>query len=178
MSDTALAVTQEDLVLERREDMARHIQWIAHMHSQVDWLQDEMLQRFPGIQCETYHHFAPGIYIREMRAPKGALVTTYTHKTEYLSVCTKGSAVVWSLPSGETKRIDAPAVVPTQPGTRRVGYVYEDTIWLSIHATNETDIEVLERELFVETKWLGDAKNEEAVAILGSLNASLPEGSD
>ena len=180
MSDVAVldAERHQIIVRESREDLARHIQWVAMMHAQVDWLQDEMLSKFEAVECETLHHFAPGIYIREMRAPKGTLLTTYTHKTEYLSICLKGSAVIWSLPTGTTKRIDAPAIVPTQPGTRRVGYIYEDCVWLSIHATNETDIAKLEQDLFVETKWLGDAKNHEAVAILNSLNTGLEEGSN
>ena len=169
---------QQIIVRESREDLARHIQWVAMMHAQVDWLQDEMLSRYEVGNVETIHHFSPGIYAREMRAPKGTLITSYTHKTEYLAICLKGSMAVWSLPSGVTKRIDAPAIVHTQPGTRRVGYVYEDAVWFSIHATNETDIAKLEQDLYVETKWLGDAKNHEAVAILNSLNSGLEEGSN
>lgn len=182
MSELAVAESpverQQIIARESREDLARHIEWVAMMHSQVDWLMDEMLSKFEVGGIETIHHFTPGIYAREMRAAKGTLVTSYTHKTEYLSICLKGSAVVWSLPTGTAKRINAPAIIPTQPGTRRVGYFYEDSIWLSIHATNETDIEKLERDLFVETKWLGSAKNHEAVAILDSLNSGLKEGSD
>jgi hypothetical protein len=35
----------------------------------------------------------------------------------------------------------------SRPGTKRVGYAHEDTIWTTIHATEETDMEKVEKEL-------------------------------
>jgi hypothetical protein len=35
----------------------------------------------------------------------------------------------------------------SQPGTKRIGYVHEEMVWTTIHATNETDLKKLEAEL-------------------------------
>ena len=45
------------------------------------------------------------------------------------------------------KRIIAPYTFVSRPGTKRVGLAHADTVWVTIHATEETDLEKIEEEV-------------------------------
>jgi len=45
----------------------------------------------------------------------------------------------------------APAIIISQPGTKRAIHALEDTVWTNIHATNETDLDKLVEELTEST---------------------------
>ena len=45
------------------------------------------------------------------------------------------------------REVRAPFSFVAEPGTRRVGFAIEDTTWTTIHATTETDLAQLERDL-------------------------------
>ncbi len=84
------------------------------------------------------HRFTPGLYIRECHIPKGALLTSATHKTRHPFVISAGRIRVIS----ETEHVEyaAPFTGVTEPGTRRMLYALDDTIWTTFHVTEETDI--------------------------------------
>jgi hypothetical protein len=88
------------------------------------------------------HHFGPGIYVREVHIPKGALALGHAQKFEHLNVMLKGKVAMPS-PDGGLKIIEAPSIYTGQPG-RKFGYVLEDVVWQNIYATDETDIDKLE----------------------------------
>jgi hypothetical protein len=95
------------------------------------------------------HYFAKGLYAREIFVPKGVLLTGKIHRTEHLNVISKGDISV--VTEDGTKRIKAPFTMVSQPGTKRVGYAHEDTVWTTIHATEETDVDKIEKELIAPT---------------------------
>lgn len=99
----------------------------------------------PQIDIETTHHFAEGLYGREILIPKGVVLTGKIHKGEHLNFLMKGDITVWT--EQGMKRLTAPAVIVSKPGTKRVGYAHEDSIWVTVHASTETDLERLEAEL-------------------------------
>jgi hypothetical protein len=41
-------------------------------------------------------------------------------------------------------QLDAPCTFVSEAGTKRAVYALEDTIWTTIHVTNETDLEKIE----------------------------------
>lgn len=100
------------------------------------------------IHIEPSHHFAPGLYLREILIPKGATITGMIHKTEHLCILSKGDVVVCT--GEEVKRIKASAVVHSKPGAKRAIYAHEDSVWINIHHNplNETDLDKLE-EIFI-----------------------------
>lgn len=113
-------------------------------YDQIKRLEDE-LKKLPPIDIPPVHYFAKGLYAREISIPKGTILTGKVHKTEHLNIISKGDITVWT----ETgmRRIQAPFTMISLPGTKRVGYTHEDTIWTTIHGTNEQDLEKLETEL-------------------------------
>jgi hypothetical protein len=93
----------------------------------------------------TQHHFAEGLYGRELFIPAGTVLTGKMHKHGQINVLAQGSIEVWT--EGGMKRLDAPCVIASLPGTKRVGYAYTDVVWVTVSATEETDLVALEAQL-------------------------------
>ena len=47
-------------------------------------------------------------------------------------------------------RIQAPHHGITKPGTKRVLYIHEETVWITVHATDKTDLQEIEDELIAK----------------------------
>lgn len=91
------------------------------------------------------HSFSEGVYSREMFIPKGMALVGKIHKHACHNFILKGDITVWSEEEGE-KRIKAPYSFVSKPGTKRVGYAHEDTIWVNVHSNpdNKTDLSHIE----------------------------------
>ncbi len=110
-------------------------------------LENEM-RKHPQLEDQVTHHFAPGVYARELFIPKGALLTGKIHKTEHLNIISQGKIIVSNM--GESRTITAPHILVSKPGTKRAGYALEDTIWITIHPTLETDLIKIEEEVIAK----------------------------
>lgn len=120
------------------------------------------------VEIKTTHHFAPGIYMREIFIPKGTTLTGKIHKTEHLNIVSHGRLTVWT--EDGMKTLAASMVIKSQPGTKRVGFAHEDTVWITVHPnlTDERDTDKIEEMLiaktfeevlgFTEAKVLGEGK--------------------
>lgn len=100
------------------------------------------------ISPEVIHHFAPGIYMREMRIKKGTLLTGKIHKTEHLCVLNGDIEIASEDGKG---RFTGYLTFLSKPGVKRIGYAHEDTVFTTVHATYETNIEKLESALAVDS---------------------------
>jgi hypothetical protein len=105
------------------------------------------MKKHPSVEIKTTHHFAKGVYAREIFIPKGTLLTGKIHKTEHLNIVSQGDISV--LTEHGPKRVKAPFTMVSQAGIKRAGYAHEDTVWTTIHANveNEKDLEKLEAVL-------------------------------
>jgi len=93
------------------------------------------------------HTFADGIYVRQMSMNASTVVVGAIHKHLH----------VWFLLTGNISVVTkdgledyvAPCYVVATPGTKRVIYANEDSIFVNIHKnpTNSQDIEFLEKEI-------------------------------
>ena len=93
------------------------------------------------------HIFTPGLYIRELRAPAGSVITSRIHMTEHPWVMSAGHASVYSDDEGPMD-VCAPAFGITKPGTRRMAFVHEDMVWTTFHVTDLTDLDAIERVIY------------------------------
>lgn len=118
--------------------------------SSIERLEASM-RALPQLPIKVTHHFAGGIYAREIFIPAGCLLTGKIHKCEHLNIVSQGEITVWT--EGGMKTVKAPFTMVSKPGTKRVGLAHTDTVWTTIHASLETDIEKLEAEL-IETPML------------------------
>lgn len=108
---------------------------------------EDVLRAGPTLDMSdmTSHHFAEGLYGRELFIPAGTVLTGKMHKRGQLNVLAQGDITVWT--EQGMKRLQAPAVIPSGAGIKRVGYAHTDCVWITIHATHETDLVKLEEQL-------------------------------
>lgn len=99
--------------------------------------------------CRITHHFAPGVYAREMWMPAGCLITGKIHMTEHLNCLSQGRVSVSN--QGDSIEMQAPHMFKSPIGTKRAIYAHEDSTWTTIHATELTDPEEIEDEIIAET---------------------------
>lgn len=100
------------------------------------------------LQIKTTHYFINGIYSREVFIPKGTLLVGRFHKHSCISIMNKGDKS--TVNEDGAIRIKAPFATISKAGIKRVGYAHEDTIWTTIHATDERDLKKVEEELFCD----------------------------
>lgn len=105
-------------------------------------LQNEMLHNLPQAECPVIHRFSPGLYIRELSMAAGLFVIGHYQKTHHLNIFLKGKVRMVG-PEGEVTELTAPMIFTAPPG-RKSGYILEDTVWLNVYPTTETDISKLE----------------------------------
>lgn len=98
------------------------------------------------VDCPLQHHFAPGIYLREIFMPTGAVVIGKIHRTAHLNLIERGSCSIVHA-DGSTEHLTAPYTFVSQPGVQKVLYIHEDCVWKTIHPTSERDLDRLEAEL-------------------------------
>lgn len=90
------------------------------------------------------HHFTKGVYARELHIPKGSILVGKIHRYECINIMLSGDITVYS--EDGNKRINKPFISVSPPGTQRAGIVHEDTVWICIHGTNSTDLDIIEEE--------------------------------
>lgn len=112
----------------------------------VQQLQAE-LSKMEQADCPVTHHFAPNVYARQMDAKAGTLIVSKMHATEHLNMLMKGSLTIMT--EEGIKFLQAPAIITSNAGTKRIGYIHEDVTWVTIHPTNEADLDAIESLVIV-----------------------------
>ena len=100
------------------------------------------------LELVTNHHFADGMYCRTLFRPKGALIVGKIHRQEHFYIVVFGDVTVTS--DGLRERVQGFKVFTSRPGTKRAVYAHEDSLCLTVHRTNETDIDKLDDALVEE----------------------------
>jgi hypothetical protein len=95
------------------------------------------------VQCPLTHYFAPGVYLREIFMPAGTVVIGKIHKTEHLNLIERGLCSMFH-DDGRREILKAPLTFVSSAGVQKVLYIHEDTVWKTIHVTDETDLVKLE----------------------------------
>lgn len=110
-------------------------------------VQQQLSESPDQIDVPVQHHFAPGVYMRQMDAAAGTLVVSKMHRTEHMNILLKGSLTVAT--EDGIQLMTAPCVLKSMPGTKRIGYFHEDSSWITIHPTSDTDLEKIEQQVIV-----------------------------
>lgn len=117
---------------------------------------EDVLAMFPNARfgdnddCPLKHSFAPGIYVREITIPRGMLLTGKIHRHCHPNFLMKGEVSVFTESTG-WERIKAPHAMISAAGTKRVVFTHEETVWITVHATDKTDLKEIEKELIAPT---------------------------
>lgn len=138
---------------------------LTKIQSKIGSLEDQM-KKLQQIEIKVTHHFSKGVYAREIFIPKGSIVVGKIHKHQNLNIMSSGKGSIVSIDG--VKIVEAPYTVVSSPGVKRAFYAYEDTVWTTIHGTDETDLEKIE-ETFI-------AKTYQEVVMLDDKDKTLLEG--
>jgi hypothetical protein len=116
---------------------------------------EQCISQIPGATigdtpvCPLTHTFVDGAYVREIFMPKGMLITSKIHKLTHPYFILKGECSI--LTEVGIKRVKAPFYGITKAGTKRILYIHEDTTWITVHVTDETNLEKIEDEVIAPT---------------------------
>mgnify|MGYP003142809165 CR=1 FL=1 len=94
------------------------------------------------------HSFGKGLYVREVFNPAGELIITKIHKYDHPYFLLSGEMSI--LDKEGEKRIVAPHYGITKANTKRIIFAHTDCIFVTVHATNKTDLDEIEKEIILK----------------------------
>lgn len=104
----------------------------------------EVMRDMPQVETQVNHHFSPGIYARESIIPADTIAVGKVHLTRHLNIISKGKCLV--ITPVRRMLVEAPLTFESLAGEQKVVHILEDTVWTTIHATEETDIAKIEAD--------------------------------
>ncbi|MDQ0571479.1 hypothetical protein QFZ42_003313 [Variovorax paradoxus] len=119
----------------------------AAIRAQIRALTSSLLDLPPTEQrdFDVQHTLIDGVYTRTLFIPKGSLLVGKIHLKECVNIVAKGDISV--LTETGAGRFQAGHVAVSQPGIQKVGYAHEDTVFINVFRTDETDIEKIEAQV-------------------------------
>ena len=100
-------------------------------------------------ECPVTHRFSDGIYLREILMPKGTRIIGKIHSTEHFNVILTGSVTI--ITAEETIEAKAPYTFISRAGVQKVVIIHEACQWQTLHVTNKTDLEEIEKDVIVDS---------------------------
>jgi len=124
---------------------------------QIDRLQEE-ISKMPQANVVTEHYFSDGMYCRKVFRSAGTLIVGKVHKKEHFFLCAKGEIIAWT--EKGMKKLVAGDIIECKVGTKRVTLATMDSIGVTVHRTDKTDLDDIEAELIEpDEKALFDSGN-------------------
>jgi hypothetical protein len=124
--------------------MSEIIEQFVPSREQINRLQAEM-STMPQAELKTDHYFSGGMYCRKVFRPSGTLIVGKIHKEDHLFLCASGQIMAWT--ENGMKTLNAGDIVESKAGTKRVTLALTDAIGITIHKTDEKDLEKIEKQL-------------------------------
>lgn len=111
---------------------------------------ENLLKEYPQIELKVVHHFSKGVYARELHIPAGTILTGEIHKFTNLNILSKGRIQV--LTQDGMKEVEAPFTIVSPAGTKRVARALTDCVWTTVHGTDETDLNIIEKTFIAKSE--------------------------
>lgn len=107
-----------------------------------------VISKMPQVEVNTEHIFSDGMYCRKVFRYAGTLIVGKVHKKDHLFICAMGEIIVWS--ENNKTILKAGDVISSKAGTKRVTYATQDSIGITVHKTDNINLDDIEEEL-IET---------------------------
>lgn len=104
----------------------------------------------PEVNCPLQHDFAPGVYMRTIFIPAGVCIVGKIHRHRHGNILSQGHVRVFT-EGGGVEELKGPLTMVSEPGTKRAVHALTDTVWTTIHPTDETDLEKIEEQVIAKT---------------------------
>jgi hypothetical protein len=111
-------------------------------------IEQELLQ-MPQVELPIEHYQIDGVYARSMFIPAGTILTGKIHNFESIAILAKGRIRITN--GIDSYIISEGHIMVDKPGVKRLGYAETDVIFITVHRTDNTEIEAIEKELVSTT---------------------------
>ena len=96
------------------------------------------------------HHFATGVYGRELFIPKGNVIVSKIHKAKTFNIIVSGRIAV-ICPHKGYNVYEGPHTFVSEPFTKRLVIALEDTLWITSHGySGSEDLNQVEDEIIAK----------------------------
>jgi len=107
---------------------------------------EKIMLSMPQVEIPITHTFADGMYARTAFIKKGTAMTGAIHLQETLQIMVSGRVSV-ATDREDARELSGFNIMVSPPGTKRAGVALEDTIWVTIIRTDETNPEAIVAKL-------------------------------
>lgn len=95
------------------------------------------------------HFFIPGVYARQLTVPAGTVIVGRVHLHPCFTIIMTGEVTVHTAEGRRT--ITGPVFFRTEAGAQRAVYAHTESVWITIHRSDKTDLDDLKAELTCAT---------------------------
>jgi hypothetical protein len=153
-------------------ELAKSISQLVKPQGSIGMAFEEKVERiesigmnYPQAPCPVIHRFGPGVYIREVKIPAGVFAIGHHQNFEHMNIFLSGRLTMLN-EDGTTTEMIAPVTYVAKPG-RKISFSHEDVVWINVYATDEQDIEKLEKHYLTKSaSWLEAAAVKKQVQLL------------
>jgi len=110
---------------------------------------EQELLKLPQTECPVTHYRIDGVYARSMFIPAGTVLTGKIHNFENIAILAGGTLRITN--GVDSYIISAPHVIVDAPGIKRLGYAETDVTFITVHRTDNIEINAIEEELVSDT---------------------------
>lgn len=98
----------------------------------------------PQVEVPVVDYFAGGVYGRQVTIPAGVVLVGKIHKHDQINVLLRGTIQVAT--EEGTQVLTAPMTFISPAGVKRAGFTITETVWLTFHGTEHTELAHIEKE--------------------------------
>jgi quercetin dioxygenase-like cupin family protein len=103
----------------------------------------------PQVELPIEHYQIDGVYARSMFIPAGTILTGKIHNFESIAILAKGRIRITN--GTESYIVSEGHIMVDKPGVKRLGYAETDVVFITVHRTDNIEIEAIEKELVSAT---------------------------
>lgn len=115
----------------------------------IAMLNDHILASGANVEIRFTESLVDGLYTRTIFIPKGATVVGKIHRKPCVNIVASGDISIMT--ESGALRVQAGYTVTSPAGIQKVGYAHEDTIFINVFRTEETDITLIEADLIADS---------------------------
>jgi quercetin dioxygenase-like cupin family protein len=110
---------------------------------------EQEILKMPQVELPIEHYQIDGVYARSMFIPAGTILTGKIHNFESIAILAKGRIKITN--GTESYIISEGHIMVDKPGVKRLGYAETDVVFITVHRTDNIEIEAIEKELVSAT---------------------------
>ena len=109
----------------------------------------KFLETQEQVDTPITHSIFGGIYTRAMFIPEGTLIIGKRHRNATCNMLMQGTISIYMGKDLPVRTLIGPCVFPSAPYSQKLGYAHTDVIFMTVHPTEEIDVNKMEEILTI-----------------------------